>query len=125
MAKIITNKGLAIVSSRIKGLLSEPLNIGWGTGITAPAITDIALENEDITGGYSRAVGATQLVTTSVASDTYQVTGSLTALAGLQITEWGLFDGSGNLLCREVQIPGFAMAIGGILNFVFKLQIIK
>ncbi len=123
MAVVLTNKGFEILSSRIKGLLTEPLKIGWGTGTTAPAVTDTTLQTEDVTGGYARATGVSSIVTVVVTNDTYQVSGSLTALAALTITEWGVFDTAGNLLLREVQNPGQALAIGGIINFVFKIQI--
>ena len=122
MAKIVTNVGLKIIANRIKGNLTEPLNIAWGTGTTAPAATDTALAVEDTSPGYSRVAGVTSIVSVSATEDTYQVSGSLTAQAALDITEWGLFDSANNLLCREVLNPGYSLSIGGILNFVFKIQ---
>lgn len=122
MLYVVTNKGLKILSSRVKGLLTEPLNIGWGTGSTAPAIGDTALVAEDITGGYARVAGVSSIVTLGTVDDTYQVSGTLTAIAVLNITEWGLFDTAGNLLCRAVEATGYPLSIGGSLNFVFKVQ---
>lgn len=122
MSIVITDIGISLISARLKGLNTEPLNIGWGTGVTAPTSADVILESEDATPGYSRTVGVSTITSISITNDTYQVSGAQTALAGLQITEWGLFDSAGNLLCREVQVPGFAIGIGEILNFVFKIQ---
>jgi hypothetical protein len=127
MSKIVTDIGLAIVTSRIKGLGTEPLYIGWGIGTTVPVAGDTDLETEDTTGGYVRATGVSAIITISVAGDTYQISGSLTALAPLQITEWALFDNvaGGNMLCREVQLPGVTLGLGDILNFVFKFQDVR
>lgn len=127
MSKIVTDIGLAIIANRIKGLGTQPLYIAWGIGITTPVAGDTTLKTEDTTGGYIRATGVSSITTISVAGDTYQVSGSLNALAPLQITEWALFDNiaGGNMLCREVQLPGFMLGIGDILNFVFKFQDIR
>ena len=123
MGKIVTDVGLSIISSRMKGLLTEPVKIGWGTGTTEPTAADTTLQTEDVTGGYARAVGVSSIVSVGSVNDTYQVSGSLTAQAALTITEWALFDNAGNMLCREVANPGHTLALGGILNFIFKIQI--
>lgn len=120
MSKIITDKGLEIISQRIKGNLTEPLNIAWGTGTTLPTAADIALQAEDTSPGYARVAGVSQVVSVTSVNDTYEVSGALTARAALTISEWGLFDSAGNLLSREVQLPGFLLAIGETMNFVFK-----
>ena len=122
MTALITTKGREILASRLKGLLTEPVNIAWGTGVIPPALGDTGLEIEDVTGGYARFPGVSSIVTISTLNDTYQISGSLTALADLDITEWGLFDTAGNLLMREVQNPGYSLATGGTLNFLFKFQ---
>lgn len=122
MTALITAKGREILARRIKGELTEPVKIGWGTGTTPPTIADTGLETEDVTGGYARVAGVSSIVTISTANDTYQVSGALSALAALLITEWGLFDTAGNLLCREVIVPGFNLSAGGILNFLQKFQ---
>lgn len=124
MAFVITNAGLAILSKRIKGLGTEPLYIGWGTGAGVAAVGDTALFTEDTTVGYSRAAGISSIVTTAIADDTYQVSGSLTAGAALVITNWGLFDAAsgGNLLVHEDVAVPYSLAAGELLNFIFKLQ---
>jgi len=122
MTALITTKGREILARRIKGELTEPLNIAWGIGTTPPALGNTGLQTEDVTAGYVRLAGVSSIVTISTLNDTYQVSGALTALAALTITEWGLFDTAGNLLMREVQNPGFVLAVGGVLNFLFKFQ---
>lgn len=124
MTAIITNAGLAIIANRLKGLGTEPIYFGWGTGTTAPTAADTALQTEDVTGGYARVPGTSAIVTISQTGDTFQVSGSMTALANLSITEWALFDAAnaGNMLFREVQNPGKTMITGGILNFTLKFQ---
>ena len=122
MGKVVTNVGLKVLSNRVKGLLTEPVKIGWGTGTTEPVVGNTGLQTEDTTGGYARTTGISSIVTTLITDDTYQISGSLTALAALTITEWGVFDTAGNLLLREVLAAGHALAIGGTLNFIFKIQ---
>jgi len=125
MTAIITDKGLNIIANRLKGLGTEPIYFAWGTGTTAPVAANTTLETEDTTGGYARVAATSAIVTVSVAGDTFQVSGSITAQADLVITEWGLFDAAtvGNLLMREVQNPGKTMVTGGLLNFTLKFQI--
>jgi hypothetical protein len=124
MAALVTNAGLDILASRVKGLGTEPLYLAWGTGITAPVVGDTDLDTEDTTGGYARVAAVSSIVTIVAADDTYQISGALAAQAALVITEWGVFDAAaaGNLLLREVQQPGFSLSAGGIVNFLFKLQ---
>ena len=124
MPAVLTDAGKAILANRVKGNGTEPLYLAWGTGTTDPTAADTGLEAEDVSGGYSRSAGVSSIVTVHVDDDTYQVSGSLVASDALQITEWGLFDASvnGNLLFRETSLPGFTLALGGILNFVIKIQ---
>jgi len=122
MTVLVTTKGREILARRIKGELTEPVNFAWGIGTTPPTIGDTGLETEDTTPGYVRVPGVSSIVTISTPNDTYQVSGACAALATLAITEWGLFDTAGNLLLREVQLPGFSLSAGGIVNFLFKLQ---
>jgi hypothetical protein len=125
MTKLITNIGLGLISQRIKGLLTEPLNIAWGTGTNPPTAADTALQTEDTSPGYARVPGVSSIATISVTNDTYTVSGTITAQATLQITEWGLFDTAGNLLLREVQQPGYNLTSGQGVNFVFQIQDVR
>lgn len=113
----LTTVGKGVVTNRIKGAGTEPLYVGWGTGVGTAAIGDIALFSEDVTGGYTRATGTSTRVTTNVANDTYQVVGTLTALAGLTITNAGTFDAvtSGNLFVHG-DFTGIALNTGDSIN---------
>lgn len=90
-AATVTYPGRSILWSRMKGLGTEPLNIGWGTSaVTASANSDV---NLFAPATETRVAGASTAITTGQLADTYQVTGTLTCLvASKTITEAGLFD---------------------------------
>lgn len=129
MANVLTNPGRAIVTSRLAGGGTEPKQIGIGTGAGTAAVTDTTLFSEKAadlasTSG-SRVAGTSSQVTTSVASDTYQVTGTVTATGAGTVTNAGLFDnstiGSGNLFLKG-DFAGITLAINDSITFTFKLQ---
>src|SRR5690242_9978021 len=100
---VFTNAGAAIITNRVIQAGTAPKNIGWGTGTTAAAVGDTALQTEVApTTSGGRTVGTEARVTTSVTNDTYQVTGTVTQnqTGPVAITEAGLFDAvsAGNLL---------------------------
>jgi hypothetical protein len=75
----------------MKGLGTEPLNIGWGIGTTTGS------SNSDVNlfspATETRVAGGSTAITTAQLADTYQVTGTLTcAVAAKTITEAGLFN---------------------------------
>jgi hypothetical protein len=88
----VTFPGRSLLVSRLKGNMSEPLNIGWGTG-TFTGSTN-ANVNLFTPATEARTAGTSSGITTSYLADTYQVTGSITATAAKTITEVGLFDTS-------------------------------
>lgn len=100
MATVLTNAGKAIVTNRIKGSGTEPLNAAWGTGAGTAAITDTTLFTE----ATPRAAGTSTQQTTTVTDDTYQVVATITAAGTLAVTNAGLFDvitaSSGNLFVK-------------------------
>lgn len=88
---VATFPGRSILWGRMKGLGSEPIDIGWGIGATTGSananVNLFAPATETRIAGTSTAVSTTQL------ADTYQVSGTLTCLVGIKtITEVGLFD---------------------------------
>ena len=91
MATVVTNAGRALVTNRIKGSGTEPNYIGWGTGTTTAAATDTALETAS---AEARVAGVSSRETTTVANDTYQVTGTITSESSQTISEVALFDAS-------------------------------
>jgi hypothetical protein len=103
LAVVFTNAGAAIVTNRIIQAGTAPKNIGWGTGTTAAAVGDTALQTEAApTTGGGRTVGTESRTTVTNTNDNYQVAGTVVAGSTLAITEAGLFDAvsAGNLLIR-------------------------
>lgn len=129
MANVLTNAGRAVLTSRIKGTGTEPLQIGWGTGAGTSAATDTTLFTEtqaDLSGTTgTRVAGTSTQQTTSVTSDTYRVVGTITATGAGTVTNAGLFDnstiGSGNLFVKG-DFTGVALAISDSITFTFNLQ---
>jgi hypothetical protein len=94
-AVVVTSKGRDVATARFIGATptqAEPKVIAWGTGNAADTIasvSDIGLFSES---AEARVTGTSSQVTTTTTSDTYQVTGSITASGVRSITEVGLFD---------------------------------
>lgn len=125
MATVVVNAGLDIITNRIKGLGTEPLNVGWGTGAGAAAITDTTLFTEVLVnmtaGGTDHTAGTSSRVTTDVTNDTYQVVATRTATAAGTITNAGLFDAvSGGNLFLKGDFTGIGLANGDSIQFTIK-----
>lgn len=121
MATVVVNGGLAIITNRIKGAGTEPLNIGWGTGAGTAAIADTTLFTEALVsmaaGGTDHTVGTSTQQTTDVANDTYRVVGTRTATAAGTVTNMGLFDAaSGGNLFLKGDFAGIALANGDAIQ---------
>lgn len=117
MATVHTNAGKAIVSGRMIGASpsqAEPKFIGWGTGAGTAAVTDTTLFTE--TG--SRTTGTGAQATTTLTNDTYRVTGTVTAVGSVTITNAGTFDASstGNLHVKG-DFTGVALNTGESIAF--------
>lgn len=94
MATKITSKGREVIAGRMRGsspTQAEPLDIGWGVGTVAAAVTDVGPFKE---AAESRTAGTSSLVTTTSTNDTYQVVGTITSLSGQTIAEAFLSDSS-------------------------------
>lgn len=125
MAVKVTKAGLAILTNRIIQGGTAPKNIGWGTGTTAAAITDTALETEAApTTAGGRTVGTESRATVTETNDAYQVAGTVTAGGTLAITEAGLFDATsaGNMLLHAV-FSAVNVVSGDSITFTFKTQL--
>lgn len=130
MAVVVVNAGRDIVTNRIKGAGTEPLNIGWGTGTqTTALVTDTGLgpttveKLVDLTtsAGTDHTAGTSSRVTTTVTNDTYQVTGTRTATGTGTVTTAGLFDAaSGGNLFVKGDFAGIALVSGDSIAFTFK-----
>lgn len=125
MATFVTDSGLDIVTNRIKGAGTEPLNIGWGTGADTTVRTDTTLFTEALVslaaGGTDHTVGTSSRVTTTTANDTFQVTGTRTATGAGTVTNAGLFDAaSGGNLFLKGDFTGIGLASGDSIAFTVK-----
>src|ERR1700728_4278732 len=91
MAAVMTAKGRDILTGRIKGSGTEPLNTAWGNNPNAltAATTDVALFQP---AAESRVAGTSTQQTTTTTNDTYQVAATITSLSGQSIAEVALFD---------------------------------
>ena len=122
----VVDGGLDIVTNRIKGAGTEPLNIGWGTGAGTTAVADTTLFTEklvDLTtsAGTDHTAGTSSRVTTTTTNDTYQVTGTRTATGAGTVTNAGLFDAaSGGNLFLKGDFTGIGLASGDSIAFTIK-----
>lgn len=125
MATFVVDGGLGIVTNRIKGAGTEPLNIGWGTGAGTTVRTDTTLFTEALVslaaGTTDHTVGASTQQTTTTTSDTYQVTGTRTATGAGTVTNAGLWDAaSGGNLFLKGDFTGIGLASGDSIAFTIK-----
>lgn len=125
------NTGRAIVTNRIKGAGTEPLNLGWGNaaGTTAAADTTLFTEVDVdlVTTTGSRTAGTSTQQTTTTTNDTYQVIATRTKTGGSAntVTNAGLWDnvtiGSGNLYMKG-DFTGTPLSAGDAIQFTAKVQ---
>jgi len=126
MATVVVNAGRDIVTNRIKGAGTEPLNIGWGVSAGTAAVTDTTLFGErlvDLTtaAGTDHTAGTSTRQTTTVTNDTYQVIGTRTATGAGTVTNAGLFDAaSGGNLFLKGDFTGIGLASGDSIQFTIK-----
>jgi len=118
---IITNAGLAEVAKLIGADLGG-VKFGYiaiGSGTTAPAATDTALEFET-----HRASATVSQTTTTVTGDTAQFEASFTFTASYAITESGVFNDptAGVMLCRQT-FPVINVVSGDTLTVTWKVVV--
>lgn len=106
VANLVTNAGKAGVASRINGAGSEAAftYIAIGTGTTAAAAGDTALQTEITTGGGARAAATASRTTTDVTNDTARLVLTYTFSSTFAVTEAGALNAAsaGVLLNRQV-----------------------
>lgn len=126
MATVVTNSGKGIITNRIKGAGTEPLNVGWGTAAGTAAATDTTLFTEklvDLTtsAGTDHTAGTSTQQTTTTTNDTYQVVATRTATGAGTVTNAGLFDAaSGGTLYLKGDFTGIGLASGDSIQFTIK-----
>ena len=128
MATLVVNPGRDIITNRIKGSGTEPLNIGWGTGAGTAAQADTTLYTEKLvdlstSAGTDHTAGASTRQTTTTTNDTYQVIGTRTATGAGTVTNAGLFDAaSGGNLFLKGDFTGIGLSSGDAIQFTIKAQ---
>lgn len=102
---LVTNAGKAGVASRINGsgAVAAFTYIAVGTGATAAALGDTALQTELAASGLSRANSTASRVTTDVTNDTARLQNTFTVTGTAAVTESGVLNAAsvGDLLARQ------------------------
>ena len=119
MANVVTNVGLGLVTAAMAASSNKYLD--WGTGVSAAAVTDTALETPS---AEARTSGTQSQQETNTANDTYRIVGTITATDTRAITEAGVFSAStdGSMLGHAVFSAVNLLADDSIAftdNFVF------
>lgn len=126
ISNLITSAGKAGGASRINGSGAEAAftYIAVGTGTTAAAVGDTALQTETASAGLSRVNATASRVTTSVTNDTAQLTTTFTVTGTVAVTESGVLNDSsgGVLLCRQV-FSAINVVNGDSLAITWKVQV--
>ena len=125
MATFVVDGGLDIVTNRLKGAGTEPLNVGWGTGAGTTTRTDTTLFTAalvDLTAGNTdHTAGTSTRQTTHTANDTYQVIATRTATGAGTVTNAGLWDAaSGGNLFLKGDFTGIGLSSGDSIQFTIK-----
>ena len=106
VSNLVTTVGKSAVADRLGDVNSIAAfdYVAVGTGTTAAAVGDTALETEITDSGLARTQGTPTLVTTDTASDTLQLLHLFSVTGTKAITEAGVLNASsgGTLLARQV-----------------------
>lgn len=124
VATVFTSKGKDITTNLVSGLGGTvPKYVAMGTGATGAARTAAATDTALSTEVGTRASGTVSRVTGSVANDTYQVVGTITASASESVDEGGLFDASsaGNMF-MSATFNVISLASGDSIQFTWQLK---
>jgi hypothetical protein len=125
MATLVVNGGKGIITNRLKGAGTEPLNVGWGTGAGTTAAADTTLFTEALVtlaaGTTDHTAGTSTQQTTTTTNDTYQVVATRTATGSGTVTNAGLWDAaSGGNLFLKGDFTGIGLVSGDSILFTFK-----
>jgi len=123
---LITNVGHAAGNGRMSGQggYSTFVNLAIGTGTTAAAVTDTALQTEITTLGGARSAATATQVTTTVTNDTTQLVHTWTFTGSFAVTEEGILDNAssgGSLLAHQV-FAAINVVSGDSLTVTHKYQ---
>jgi hypothetical protein len=125
VATVVVNNGKGIITNRLKGAGTEPLNVGWGTGAGTAAAADTTLFTEALVtlaaGTTDHTVGTSTQQTTTTTNDTYQVVATRTATGSGTVTNAGLWDAaSGGTLFLKGDFTGIGLVSGDSILFTIK-----
>jgi len=122
---LVVNAGKAGMASRCNGSGGEAAftYLAVGTGTTAPAAGNTALEAEIIDSGLARAAATVSRVTTSVTNDTAQLDNTWNVTGTKAVTEAGALNAAsvGTLLGRQT-FSAVNVANGDTLQVIYKFQ---
>jgi hypothetical protein len=93
MASLVTDLGLANITAAWHAYASRMKFLQWGEG-SGQTATDTAIDDAGNT-SENRTDGTTSVQTTTTTGDTFQISGTITALEALAVTEVGVFDAAG------------------------------
>ncbi len=125
ISNMVTNAGKAAVAGLMTGDVTNFFDyIAVGTGTTAAALTDTALQTEIVDSGLERAVSTNSRVTTDVTNDTAQFVKTFTITGTKAVTESGVLDSAstGVLLARQV-FSAINVASGDSLQITWKIDV--
>lgn len=122
---LVTNLGHQAAAARLGGIagFNAASYLALGTGTTAPAVTDTAMESE-LTGGLARTNATVTQVTTNVTNDTLQLSATWTATADAAVTEEGIFDAaSGGRLIAHQTRAAINLEAGDSITWTHKVSL--
>jgi len=125
VSNLVTTAGKGAVAGLINGVVTNFFEyIAVGTGTTAAAIGDTALEAEIVDSGLARVSSTTSRVTTDTTNDTAQLTTTFTVSGTKAVTESGVLDSAstGTLLARQV-FSAINVVSGDSLTITWKIDV--
>lgn len=123
VSNLVVNTGLAGAAARIydDAVVKKFTVLGIGTGTTAPAVGNTALEAEITTGGGEKGAATITRSTTTVTNDTTNWSKTWTFTASFAVTECGILNADSILLARVV-FPALNVANGYSLTFNWSID---
>lgn len=122
---LITSAGKAAAAGLLNGVVTDFFDyLAIGTGTTAAAVGDTALQTEISTNGGARAAATLSRVTTTVTNDTAQFVYTWTFSGSFAVTECGVLSASsgGVLLARQV-FSALNVVSGDTLAITYKVAV--
>lgn len=123
MADVVTNGGRAHIAGLLSNTVSPPANyfIAWGTGAGTAVVGGTSLFTET----DARATATASRITTTVTNDTAQFVATLTATAGRNITNAGVWTASsGGVLIQHSDHATVPLLANDSIQYTFRQQIV-